>query len=146
MTFEKGIQSLKDQGLTMMVQVKGETLHTSVERGIKPLYMIYTKGVRFEDGALLIDRVIGLGAARLAAALGVTQIWTLVMSEPAHDYLMSVGIEAKCERLVEHIQNREGTGACPVETIAMETRTSETEWFDAMMVEIQQFLERIGAI
>lgn len=146
MTFEKGIQSLKDQGLTMMIQVKGETLHTSVERGIKPLYMIYTKGVIFEAGALLIDRVIGLGAARLAAELGVTQIWTLVMSKPAQDYLMSVGIEAKCERLVEHIQNREGTGACPVESIAMKTRASEAEWFDAMMVEIQQFLERIGAI
>lgn len=146
MTFEKGIQSLKDQGLTMMIHVGGKMVHTSVERGIKPLYMIYTDGVRFDKGALLVDRVIGLGAARLAVELGITQVWTLVMSRPALDYLISAGIEAKYEKLVEHIQNREGTGSCPVETIALKTQIPEAHWFESMMSEIQQFLKRIGAI
>lgn len=146
MTFEEGVQALKDQALSMMIHAEGGIAHTSRERGIKPLYVIYTSGIRFTDGALLIDRVIGLGAARIAAELGVTKVWALVMSEPAKSYLTSVGIEVQHVNLVDHIQNREGTGFCPVETIAINTRAEEPRWFEAMMEEIRQFLTRIGAI
>lgn len=146
MTFDEGIQDLKDQALSMMIHAEGEIAHSSRERGIKPLYVIYTKGIRFAGGALLIDRVIGLGAARIAAEIGITKVWALVMSEPAKAYLNSVGIEVQHAALVDHIQNREGTGFCPVETIALNTRAVESLWFEAMMEEIRQFLTRIGAI
>ncbi|MZQ99245.1 MAG: DUF1893 domain-containing protein [Acidaminobacter sp.] len=146
MTFEEGVRDLKDQALSMMIHVDGEIAHSSRERGIKPLYVIFTDGIRFAGGALLIDRVIGLGAARIAAEIGITKVWALVMSEPAKTYLTSVGIEVQHNLLVDHIQNREGTGFCPVETIAVNTRAEESRWFEAMMEEIRQFLTRIGAI
>lgn len=146
MTFEEGIQALKDQSLSMMIHAEGQIVHSSIERGIKPLYVIYTSGKRFDGETLLIDRVIGLGAARIAAELGINKVWAMVMSEPAKSYLTSVGIEVQHAALVDHIQNREGTGSCPVETIALKTRTEEAVWFDAMMAEIRQFLIRIGAI
>jgi len=146
MTFEEGIQMIKEQSLSMLIHSEGEIAHSSKERGIKPLYMIYTSGSRFTGDALLIDRVIGLGAAKIAVELGITKVWALVMSVPAKNYLISTGIEVQHVTLVEHIQNREGTGFCPVETIAVRTRTEETLWFEVMMEEIRRFLTRIGAI
>jgi len=146
MTFDEGVQKLKDQSLSMMILAEGDIVHSSRERGIKPLYVIYTEGNRFASGAVLIDRVIGLGAARIAAEMGIAKVWALVMSEPAKRYLNSVGIEVQHAALVDHIQNREGTGFCPVETIALKTMAEESRWFEAMMEEIRHFLTRIGAI
>ena len=119
MTFEEAMQSLRDQALTMMIHTEAGVVHTSRERGIKPLYELYHNGTRFAGETILVDRVIGLGAARIAVELGVNRVWTAVVSEPAKAYLMAVGIEVKFEKLADHIQNREGTGPCPVESIAL---------------------------
>jgi hypothetical protein len=145
MTFEEGIFILTEQNLSMMVFEAGEVVYSSGDRGIKPLYMAYVQPVRFRD-ALLIDRVIGLGAARLAVKLGIGEVWTKLMSQPARDYLESNGIQVQHETLVQNIQNREGTGFCPVETIALQTLDPQETGFDNMMAEIQAFLKRVGAI
>ena len=151
MKFEESLQLLKDQQLSMMIFEEGQLRSSSSQRGIKPLYDLYTQGMVFHGDVLLVDRVIGLGAAVIAAALGVKTVWTMVMSAPAHDFLRSRGIDVACEQWVDHIENRERTGGCPVEKIALNALAlvaggDGAPWFDTMMADIRTFLIQIGAL
>lgn len=97
------------------VLVKEDTVYTSSERGVKPLLNWFEQGIGF-NGFSAADKVVGKAAAFLYVLLGVTEVYALVLSEPAKEVLLKNGIGVSFKALVPAIRNRTNTGFCPMET------------------------------
>lgn len=149
-TFEDGLDTLSTLKLSMMIVENNKMVLSSDERGIKPLYTAYTSGKCYEN-ALLIDKVIGLGAAAIAVEIGITEVWTHTISASAQKFLESRHVDVQFKKSAEFILNRQGTGVCPVETIALtlnilENTSENSLKFEHMIAEIRSFLIGIGSL
>ena len=97
-------------------------LFTSEERGIAPLLDCLDLFPGYPGRCTLHDRVTGLAAARLVVLGGfVSEVITRVISAPAQTFLQQHGISVTSEVVVPRIFNRDKTGLCPAETIALQT-------------------------
>lgn len=109
----KAIEQLKSGAYTCVL-CKNDEIYTSTERGVKPLLDWLDNGTNLKDFSAA-DKVVGKGAAFLYVLLGVAEVYAPVMSESAIFALESNGIQPHCDKKVEHIINRAGTGFCPME-------------------------------
>lgn len=114
---------LDGEGCTCVL-VRGDTVLTSCERGVKPLLHFLDSG---EDtaGYSAADRVVGRAAAFLYVLLDVKCIYAHVMSRPAAEVFDKYGILAECGVLADAIINRTGDGLCPMETAVMSIEDPE---------------------
>ena len=94
------------------VLCKGKTVHTSTERGVKPLLRWIASGEDF-SGFSAADKVVGKGAAFLYVRLGVKAVYATVISKSAWQVLQTHEIPVECGQIVENIINRKGDGICP---------------------------------
>ncbi|MGN0450690.1 MAG: DUF1893 domain-containing protein [Acutalibacteraceae bacterium] len=129
---------LKDGGYTCVL-LQGERCYTSRERGVKPLISFLESGGNF-SGFSAADKTVGAGAAYLYVLLGVTEVWTGVLSESAKKVLDDNGIKTYCERLVPQIINRAGDDVCPIEKAVSAADTPE----DALVI-IKETLRKLSA-
>lgn len=111
--------SLLEQGEYTCVLCKGTALHTSTQRGVKPLLNWLDSGLEL-NGFSAADRVVGRATAFLYCLLGVKEVYSRVMSRPALEVLTSHGIYAEAHTLTDGIINRQGTGPCPFEAAVMD--------------------------
>lgn len=113
-----------------------ETEYHSTQRGVKPLMEFLESGIDFR-GFCAADKTVGLGAAHLYILLGVTSVWAKVMSRAAKELLEQHNVNVFCEKEVPFIINREGNGACPIETAVKGIACSKQafnviqEWFNS---------------
>ena len=119
----KAREELTVGGFTCVVHHGGEVF-TSHERGVKPLIELLNSGRTF-TGAIAADKTVGAGAAHLYVLLGVSALWTNVVSESAKAILDAAGITLTFGECVPHIINRRGDGICPIETAVRDAKTSE---------------------
>ncbi len=103
---------------------KGDTVHTTIERGVKPLVRWLTEGIDLR-GFWAADKVVGKATAYLYCLLGVQAVHAHVMSESAARVLEKNGIEAAWDTLVPNIINRGGDGICPFEAAVLEIDTPD---------------------
>ena len=96
------------------VLVKGKTVHTSRERGVKPLLIWLGDGTDLE-GFAAADKVVGKATAFLYVLLRVRAVYAPVMSEPAIAVLREHGIWIEYDMAVPAIFNRARTDFCPME-------------------------------
>lgn len=115
---QKALALLRAEGLTCAL-CKGDEIHRSRERGVKPLLDLLDNGMRF-SGFCAADKVVGAGAAYLYVLLNVTELYAEVISESAKAVLERYGIALHCGTLVPHIVNRAGNGPCPIELAVAE--------------------------
>lgn len=111
-------RQLTEKGLSLLVVSRDGMCHNFTRRGVADLLHLY-KTSELLCGAIVIDKVVGKGAAALMVLGGVGRVHALVASEPALDLLRQSGIEATCDKAVPNIINRKATGICPVETLCM---------------------------
>lgn len=128
-------QAVIDGGHSLSVFSGGHALFSSMDSGIKPMYLAYTQGYDFTD-ASGADKVVGLGAAVFWASMHIHCLHAVIISDPALDFLIENGTITTYDTLVPKIQNREGTGFCPIETLALNTET-----FEAYVKSVRTFLE-----
>ena len=112
-------KDLLSSGNYTCVLCSGDTIHTTTERGVKPLVRWLTEGTDL-NGFSAADRVVGKATAYLYCLLGVKAVHSLVMSGAAARVLEENGITATQDKLVENIINRQGTGICPFEEAVWE--------------------------
>lgn len=136
----KAKETVTEEGFSVSVYSGGHSLFSSNESGIKPMYLAYTQGFDFSN-ASGADKVVGLGAAAFWAAMHIGCLHAVVISQPALDYLIENGTEVTYDTLVPKIKNRDGTGFCPIETLAM-----ASESFEDFLKETRAFLEGINLI
>ena len=104
---------LQTQGFTCVLYKRG-SMHTSMQRGVKPLVALLASGADFRDFSAA-DKVVGKATAFLYVLLGVKAVYSAVISKGALQVLQKAGIQAEYDTLVENIINRQGTGICPFE-------------------------------
>lgn len=85
-------------------------------RGVNDLYNLYMESPESLNGAIVADKVIGTGAATLMALGGIKEYYTNVISRDAFDIFNRKGIVGKYGELVSQINNRDGSGRCPLES------------------------------
>lgn len=107
-------ENLIKNGYTCVL-CRGEENYNSTLRGVKPLIDFLESGRDF-CGFFAADKTVGAGAAHLYALLGITELWTNVISEEGKRVLEKNGITVFYEKLVPYIINHAGDGVCPIET------------------------------
>ena len=100
------------------VLCRDDLVYTATARGIRPLIDWLESGVD-TCGFSAADKVVGKAAALVYCLLGIRCVHGNVMSQAAVKVLRRNGIEAYWDRLAENIQNRAGTGLCPMEEATM---------------------------
>ncbi len=96
------------------VAVRGDEVLVSREGGVRSLLAWVSQG-RDLSGFAVADRIVGKAAALLYAVLGPDAVFASVMSWTGRAVLLAAGVATSYDELVMHIQNRAGTGPCPME-------------------------------
>ena len=107
-------------------------------RGIKPLFNIYSNYLEQLEGSLVVDKVIGKGAAILICNAKVDRVYTHIISQPALELLNKYNINIDYEVKTEHIKNRDNTGMCP-----LEKRVFGIEDLEEGLAEIRDFVNSL---
>jgi hypothetical protein len=98
-----------------------DLIYSSAGTGLRPLWEALEKH-QSKTGLTLHDKVIGLAAARLIARSGiVVDIFAMVASLPAKEFLEECGIRLSAFDDVAHILTQDKSAICPGELIALET-------------------------
>lgn len=117
MNLDKAREILETGGYTCVL-TDGTTVHTSNFRGVKPLVQ-FLQSRTIPSGFSAADKVVGRATAYLYVLLGVKEIYSQVISEPALSVLQFHGIYVQYGNLVPNIINRKGDGICPFEAAVM---------------------------
>lgn len=101
------------------VLVKGDSIHSSRERGVKPLVALLesARDVKHFHAA---DKVVGKATAFLYCLLGVKSVYAPVISTAALEVLRRHGIHTEFDLEADFIWNRRKTGPCPMESAVRE--------------------------
>ncbi len=134
----KPLIELLHQGGYSCVIRQGEEVRTFTRRGVADLYDLLYQDPAFMRGALLADKVVGKGAAALMILGGIARIYTDLISQPALELLEAAGVPVEYVTLVPHIENRDKTGWCPVETLCRNEQTAE-----AILPLIDEFIRKM---
>jgi hypothetical protein len=105
-------QLLSDGGYTCVL-CKGDRIYTSTHRGVKPLMDLLDTDV---SGYSAADKVVGKATALLYCLLRIECLHAGVISDAALQVLDAYKIPVQWDHRVAFIQNRTGTGRCPMET------------------------------
>ena len=120
------------------VFVQDGNVHTSTERGVKPLLEYMDNGERMKNFAAA-DKVVGLAAAYIYVLLEPSCLYAGVISRPAFNLLQEYGIKTEYGQLTDAIINRSGTGFCPMET-AVKYASGPREALDIINKKINNIL------
>ena len=126
MNLEKARELLETGGYTCVL-TDGTTVHTSTFRGVKPLVQ-FLQSKTIPSGFSAADKVVGRATAYLYVLLGVKEIYSQVISEPALTVLQDHGIYVQYGNLVPNIINRKGDGICPFEAVVMEIQDPQVAY------------------
>ena len=99
----------------------GQTVHTSVGRGVRPLLELLGTSPGLLKGATVADKIVGKAAALLFLKGGVARVYGGVMSDEAYCLLDANGVQAAYGVRADAISNRDGTDLCPMERAVLET-------------------------
>ncbi len=101
-------------GYTCVVLKGNDTVYSSKYIGIRPILELADSKTDV-SGCIAIDKIVGRAAALLYIFLGISEVYSEVMSNGAKAMLDEVGIKNSARTLTERIINRTGDGLCPME-------------------------------
>ena len=126
MSLEHAKEILESGGYTCVL-TNGAAVHTSMNRGVKPLAQFLQSGA-VPAGCFAADKVVGRATAYLYVLLKVRGVYARVISEPAVRVLEAHNITVSYGTVVPNIINRKGDGICPFEAAVMEIRDLQTAY------------------
>ena len=113
-------KELLQSGNYTCVLCKGSEIHTSTQRGVRPLLELLESGTDL-SGFSAADKVIGKATAMLYRLLGVREVFGTVVSDAALETLGEGHIDISFATKVDRIINRTGDGPCPMEAATAAT-------------------------
>lgn len=128
----------EDPEIKLVLLKSGEVLYKSRARGIAPMYDIAMNHRGKAEGATVVDRVIGRGAAIIAAHIGIRQVYGELVSDGAKEILEKNDISYSFLQDTSYIQNRTKTDYCPIEKLSMGNEEGEN-----LLKKVGEFLEEI---
>lgn len=135
----KAKEYMELNNLKMVVYNNGKIVAQSLDKGIKPIYDVYTKNFDNLKGASVADRITGKAAAMLLAEGKIAGIYSDLISEAAVKILEENRIKVKYGERVDCILNRDKTDMCPIEKISCNKDNVEE-----LIKEIEDFLDSTG--
>lgn len=117
---QKAKELLKENNSTF-VAIKGSEIYTSQKRGVAPILDKIDENPDFFDGAVIADKVIGKAAAMLLTKYKVSEIFAVLTSEKAIEYLKHKAVTFSYDSKTEYIINRDKTDMCPMEKAVFDT-------------------------
>lgn len=109
------------------VLCRGEAVHTSTFRGVRPLVQWLRSGTDFSNFCAA-DKVIGRATAFLYLLMGIQTVYAHVISRPALGVFQTYGIHVEYGQLVENIINRRGDGLCPFEAAVLDIQDPQSAY------------------
>lgn len=97
------LKNLQRQKLTLMVLKDGELLFRSNQRGIMPLLELLETNLNNLVGTTVVDRVVGMAAAKLLLWQHVQRIDALIATTGAVEHLRQSGIILNASKLVPRL-------------------------------------------
>ncbi len=113
----RAINLLNENQYTCVV-INDKDVYWSKDRGVKPLINLLQEKKDL-TGFVAADKVVGKGAAMLYQLLNIKEVYAVVISKVAYEYMKKHHIDIKYDTLVERIVNRNNTGFCPIEEAVM---------------------------
>lgn len=107
-------RGILESGTVTCALVRGDTVHTSTERGVKPLLAWINEGTDLKNFSAA-DKVVDKATAHLYCLLGVKEVYAAVISTAAVKILLRHGIAVLYAEEVKFIWNHRRTGPCPME-------------------------------
>lgn len=107
--------------------VRGDSVLTSVARGVAPMVGFISDGVDLR-GYCVADKVVGKAAALLFIKAGIAQVYAPIGSKTAIDILANAGVTAHLDTLVPQIIRADGAGSCPMEQAVADTDDPDTAY------------------
>lgn len=125
MSLSKAKNHLLNNDVSIVVVKNNEVVFQAKERGIKPIFNLFTENRQLLHESYVADKVIGRGAAMFLVEAGVRGIYGQLMSRQALDVCQD-SLEIEYGKATDYIMNRDKTGTCPVESISMKVDTIES--------------------
>lgn len=121
---EKLKTTLKEGNYSCVVYNNGVTT-TYTRSGVADLYDLVKNHPSVLKGSMMVDKIVGKGAASLMILGGVTKMHTRIISGSAVELLEAAGVEVSYEEVVDHIINRSKTDWCPLEKRVKDCKTAQ---------------------
>ncbi|MCX7733004.1 MAG: DUF1893 domain-containing protein [candidate division WOR-3 bacterium] len=115
---EKLLRCLDSSGWSLFIIRGNSILFSTDQPGVRPLLAIARKFRSGLAGATVVDRVVGICAARVFCHLRASSVVARTLSRTGLDLLAQFRIPCFYQELVEHIRNRAGSDICPFEKLA----------------------------
>ena len=136
MNHEQLKQNLSD--FACIAYKKEVLVYSSKMRGIAPLVELCDIN-KENDELFVADKVIGKAAALLCIKCNVRMLFAKVISDAAIKILHDYGVDTRFDERVAFIENRTGTGKCPMEALAADTVSP-----DEMLKRAKDFLRSVN--
>ncbi len=117
--WQEKIRQLSESGLSIQIEQNGQIIFQSAEPMLKPLFLCLNGKQKEMHGATVIDKIVGLAAAYLCVLGQVGEVVTPLASESAKQFLKENHIPLQAARIIPQIMNRDNTGPCPMEQLAV---------------------------
>ncbi len=124
MTLDELKDYMRTGGYTLVVY-DGAVPHPFKGRGVADLYRLLSDSPETLSCAVVVDKVIGKGAAALMILGGVAEVYSDVVSSAALNLFKNSSVRVSYGNEVPYIVNRAGDGVCPVETLCRDCVTPE---------------------
>lgn len=116
--FEELVEELRE-GKSNCIIVKGEEIFKFSLPGVKTLMTLLKEDPSLLKGSIVLDKVVGKGAAALMILGEVAEIYAELISEHAIKLLDTTDIKFSYGEKVPFIENKTKTGFCPIEMLSI---------------------------
>jgi iron complex outermembrane receptor protein len=132
--------AIQKEGNYSCVILNGGMPQTFTQRGVADLYDLLKTQPSLLNGASMVDKVVGKGAASLMIIGGIKRLHTGIICTPALTMLRAAGIEVTFDLEVDHILNIPRNGWCPLELRCKDAQTAldALPIIEAFVTEIRQ--------
>lgn len=119
-------------GYSLILKKGEKVLFSSRESGLRPLVECVGRFAGQVRGADLMDKVVGMGAARLIVLAKIaSRVRAGLITEAALAHLAAHGVEAVGKKKTKKILGRDGTGPCPMEMLN-EKHRDDRQYLEAL--------------
>ncbi len=125
------IKELLSKNLSLIVKKDSRIIFQSSGEMLHDLLRCIKTHKEEMKNALVVDKVVGLAAARLLVFAQVKEVHAFIASGPALSYLQKRGIPIYAKKIVRNILNKDKTDMCPMERRALNCK-SDAEFYKSL--------------
>jgi len=103
---------------SLIVIKNGNIIFQSDKDRLRPIILCINQNKKEMVDSIVIDKIVGLAAAKLFAFAKVKEIYALVASKSAEDYLKNNNIKFQSKEIINNILNNDKSDICPMEKLA----------------------------